>query len=261
VVDRPDVTTVIEVVDAFTDRPFTGNPAGVCLLEGFPEVDRMQALAREMNLAETAFAVPRPDGDFDLRWFTPAVEVDLCGHATLATAHLLGRSATFHTRSGPIPTRSISRPQGGAIIELDFPADPPSEVPVPAGVDGVRAARGRFDLIVEMTGGGAVREYRPDLAWVAALGTRGLVVTAAGDRPGIDFVSRVFLPNVGIPEDPVTGSAHCTLAGYWGPRAGKENLVGEQASPRGGVVHMRPSGNQVVLGGQAVTVSEVRVLV
>jgi predicted PhzF superfamily epimerase YddE/YHI9 len=247
--------TVIRVVDSFTDRPFAGNPAAVCFLDKFPPDERMQDVAAEMNLAETAFAVPRPDGDFDLRWFTPTTEVDLCGHATLAAAHMLGRPATFHTRSGTLPTRPGTDPPG--LVEMDFPADPPAAVPVPPGIDGVGAARGRFDLLVELADGDSVRNFEADLGWVAALGTRALIITAAGDRPGIDFVSRVFAPNAGIAEDPVTGSAHCTLAGFWAPRISEE-LVGEQASHRGGIVYMRVVGDRVVLGGQAVTVSEVR---
>jgi len=219
-----------------------------------------------MNLSETAFVVPRPDGAHDLRWFTPLVEVDLCGHATLAAAHVLGGNGRFHTRSGAL----VCTPAAQGWIEMDFPADPPAPEPVPPsiapalGVDDpvVRAfARARSDLLVELSGADAVRTVRPDQASVAALGSRCVIVTAAGDRPGVDCVSRVFAPNAGIPEDPVTGSAHCALAEYWGDRLGRDRLVGEQASARGGVVRMGRNGDRVVLGGQAVTVSQVRLVV
>ncbi|MGH2717007.1 MAG: PhzF family phenazine biosynthesis protein [Actinomycetota bacterium] len=247
------------VVDAFTDRPFTGNPAAVGVLDSFPDEARMQAIAREMNLSETAFVVAREGGDHDLRWFTPSTEVDLCGHATLAAAHVLGGSlggsARFHTRSGVLDCT-----QQDGWIWMDFPADPPEPGP-PPGIDfgaEVRwAGRGRFDHLVELASASNVRSYRPDLGAIAAIGMRGLILTAAGDRPGIDCVSRMFGPNVGIPEDPVTGSAHCTLAHHWGQRLGLDELTGEQASARGGIVRMRRSGDRVVLGGKAVTVSRV----
>ncbi len=256
----------LTVVDAFAPRPFAGNPAAIAVVDAFPAEEHMQAVAREMNLSETAFLVPRADGSYDLRWFTPLVEVDLCGHATLAAAHVLGGSGTFHTRSGELVC-SLA-PDGW--IEMDLPADPPVPEAIPPavapalGVDpaSVRAfARGRSDLLVELAGADVVRTVRPDLASVAALGSRSVVVTAAGDRPGFDCVSRVFGPNAGIPEDPVTGSAHCTLAGYWGERLGRDQLMGEQASARGGVVRMTRRGGRVVLGGQAVTVSRVQLAV
>lgn len=256
----------LTVVDAFTHRPFAGNPAAVAVVDAFPAEDHMQAVAGEMNLSETAFLVPRADGSYDLRWFTPLVEMDLCGHATLAAAHVLGGSGTFHTRSGEL----VCSPALDGWIEMDFPADPPVPEAVPPsvapalGVDAasVRAfARGRSDLLVELAGADVVRGVRPDPASVAALGSRCVVVTAAGDRPGVDCVSRVFGPNAGIPEDPVTGSAHCMLAEYWGQHLGRHQLVGEQASARGGVVRMRRQGERVVLGGQAVTVSRVQLVV
>ncbi|HTZ07634.1 MAG TPA: PhzF family phenazine biosynthesis protein [Acidimicrobiales bacterium] len=255
----------LTVVDAFTDRPFAGNPAAVAVLDAFPDEDRMQAVAAEMALSETAFVVPRPDGAHDLRWFSPLVEIDLCGHATLASAHVLGGAGRFHTRSGEL----VCTPVAGGWIEMDFPADelrvayPAGSLPAafgdPAAVRAV--ARSRADILVELADAAAVRGFRPDFAAIAALGTRGLLITAPGDRPGIDCVSRFFGPAVGVPEDPVTGSAHCTLAGYWGPRLGRHELVGEQASARGGVVRMRREGDRVVLGGRAVTVSQVRLLV
>jgi predicted PhzF superfamily epimerase YddE/YHI9 len=248
----------LTVVDAFTDRPFAGNPAAVAVVEAFPDEERMQAVAAEMALSETAFCVGRPDGDHDLRWFTPTVEVDLCGHATLATAHVLGGQGRFHTRSGLLSCRSE-----GETVWMDFPADPPAVAPVPGGLEleGVRAfAICRDDALVELADAAAVRSLEPDLRSLAALGTRGVVVTAAGDRPGVDCVSRFFGPNAGVPEDPVTGSAHCALAVWWAARTGRRELVGEQASRRGGTVRMVLAGDRVRLGGRAVTVSRVEMV-
>jgi predicted PhzF superfamily epimerase YddE/YHI9 len=257
----------LTVVDSFTDRPFAGNPAAIAVLDGFPDEGRMQAIAREMNLSETAFVVARTDGSYDLRWFTPTVEVDLCGHATLAAAHVLGGAGTFHTRSGLL----VCAPAEDGWIEMDFPADPTTVEDAPpslvgalglGGASEIRVfARGRADILVELADAATVRALHPDQAGVAALASRCVIVTATGDRPGVDCVSRVFAPNAGIPEDPVTGSAHCTLAGYWGERLGRDELVGEQASARGGTVRMRRKGERVVLGGQAVTVSQVRLIV
>ncbi|MGA2519634.1 MAG: PhzF family phenazine biosynthesis protein [Acidimicrobiales bacterium] len=258
----------LTVVDAFTDRPFAGNPAAVTIVEAFPDDVRMQTVAREMNLSETAFALPRGDGTHDLRWFSPTVEVDLCGHATLATAHVLGGAGRFHTRSGEL----VCTDGGDGWIDMDFPADPltASEdcAPVAAAL-GLSAAavrfvgRGRSDVLVELADAGLVRGLLPDTKAVAALGSRCVIVTAGGDGTGVggDCVTRVFAPNAGIAEDPATGSAHCTLAGYWAPRLGRDALVGEQASPRGGVIRMRLAGDRVVLSGRAVTVSRVRLLV
>ena len=251
----------LTVVDAFTDRPFAGNPAAVALLHAFPPDERMQAVAREMNLSETAFAVARGDGEFDLRWFTPAVEVDLCGHATLATAHVLGGSAVFHTRSGRLACE-----RNGDTIEMDFPAWAPTARPLPSLPRGLGEPTwtgfAGDDWLVQMGSAGDVIGLTPDLAGIAGLGRRAFVVTARADPgTGADVVSRVFAPNVGIPEDPVTGSAHCALAAYWCPRLGRDELVGYQASPRGGTVRMRLAGDRVVLGGQAVSVSRVVLLV
>jgi predicted PhzF superfamily epimerase YddE/YHI9 len=249
----------LTVVDAFTDRRFHGNPAAVAVLEAFPTDVFMQALALEMNLSETCFVVPRSDGDHDLRWFTPTVEVDLCGHATLAAAHVLGGSARFHTRSGLLSCT----PTDTGWIAMDLPADPPEEAALPAGL-GVPEVQwygvGRWDALVELPSADLVRNLEPDLGGIAAVPARLVIVTAMGDRPGIDCVSRVFAPRAGIPEDPVTGSAHCTLAGFWGPRLGVEELVGEQASARGGIVRMRRNGERVSISGQAVTSAEVRVI-
>ena len=250
----------LTVIDSFTDRPFSGNPAAVCITDAFPPEPRMQAVAREMALSETAFVVPRGDGSHDLRWFTPAVEVDLCGHATLAAAYVLGGTARFHTRSGVLGCTLAA----DGWIEMDFPADSsqPAQPPPGLGIDGVRwYGTAPFFALVELGDAAAVRALRPDLGALAALEQRAVIVTAAGDRPGVDCVSRVFAPNVGIPEDPVTGSAHCTLAVYWGDKLGRAALVGEQASARGGTVRMRRAEDRVVLGGQAVRVSEVRLLV
>jgi predicted PhzF superfamily epimerase YddE/YHI9 len=250
----------LTVVDSFTDRPFAGNPAAVAVVDRFPDDSEMQLIAREMNLSETAFVASRDDGAYDLRWFTPAVEVDLCGHATLATAHVLGGTGRFVTKSGLL---TCTTGEDGW-IEMDFPADPPAvaEVPGTLGIGGVRwCGRGRSDLLIELEDAATVRGLEPDLAVIAELGFRCVMVTAGGDKAGIDCVSRVFAPAVGIPEDPVTGSAHCTLAPFWAERLGRDELVGEQASERGGIVRMRVAGERVILGGRAVTVSNVRMLV
>ena len=252
--------TDLVVIDAFTDRPFSGNPAAVCRL-GQPAPEAwMGDVAAEMNLSETAFVVDRPDGDYDLRWFTPTTEVALCGHATLATAHLLG-GGRFHTRSGVLTC--VVGDDG--TVEMDFPADPPVACPPPDGLfaalgtDG-ETLTGTSDLMVVCAEADTVRYLKPDLTGLAAVDARAVIVTAAADLAGVDCVSRVFGPRVGIPEDPVTGSAHCTLAPWWSARTGRLQLVGAQLSARGGTVRMRLEGDRVVLGGRAVTVSEVRLL-
>ena len=253
------MTLELTVVDSFTDRPFAGNPAAVAVVDAFPPAAHMQQVAAEMSLAETAFVAPRPDGDDDLRWFTPSVEIDLCGHATLAAAHVLGRSARFHTRSGVLTCALAASGR----IEMDFPATPSTQAEPPAGlsIPGIKwFGRGQFDALIELADAETVRAFEPDLVELAALGGRAVVITAPGDVPGIDCESRVFGPNVGIPEDPVTGSAHCTLAVHWGERLGKTELVGHQASARGGTIHMRREGDRVILGGQAVTVSTVHMV-
>lgn len=250
-------------VDAFTDQPFHGNPAAVCLLEAARDEDWMQSVAAEMNLAETAFVSPRTEG-FDLRWFTPTCEVDLCGHATLASAHALwetgrlpaGTAARFHTKSGWLTAR-----QRDGLIELDFPSTPPDPAPAFAGnlAAAVRApvewaGRSRFDLVARLANADAVRRATPDYALVGVLPCRGVIVTAAGDDGVHDFVSRFFGPQSGVDEDPVTGSAHCALAPYWAGVLGRNTLVGFQASPRGGTVRVELDGDRVRLSGHAVTV-------
>lgn len=249
-------------VDAFTNRPFAGNPAAVCVLpEAAPDA-WMRDVAREMNLSETAFLVRRPDG-FDLRWFTPAVEVDLCGHATLASAHVLwedrhlapGEQARFHTRSG-----LLLAARRGEWIELDFPAKPATPAEPPPGLlkalgfEAAEVSRNQFDYLVETGSEEAVRAAAPDLTALRKVEARGIIVTARASTPGYDFVSRFFGPAVGVDEDPVTGSAHCALAPYWASRLGKTAMTGYQASARGGVVRVRLEGGRVLLGGQAVTV-------
>jgi predicted PhzF superfamily epimerase YddE/YHI9 len=249
-------------VDAFTDHPFAGNPAAVCLLTAPADPTWMQQVAREMNLAETAFLVPQADG-YSLRWFTPSTEVDLCGHATLASAHVLwedrhlrsDEEGRFHTRSGLLTaSKSLD------LIWLDFPATPPErlnrmpELESALGSPVRTVARTRFDYLAELTSPSAIRELQPDLAALSRLSSRGVVVTAAGGADGYDFISRFFAPAAGVPEDPVTGSTHCALGPFWGARLGKQELVGYQASERGGVVRVRLEGERVRLGGGAVTV-------
>jgi predicted PhzF superfamily epimerase YddE/YHI9 len=256
------MTLKIVQVDAFADRAFHGNPAAVCVLPAPRGEPWMQDVAREMNLAETAFLHPE-NGDYRLRWFTPTVEVALCGHATLASAHVLweegylpaDHAARFHTQSGLLTAR-----RAGDWIELDFPATPPAPAPPPSGLAAaLRTAtrwvgRSKFDYLVELDTEDAVRALKPDLAALERVDTRGVIVTSQAKTPGFDFVSRFFAPRTGVPEDPVTGSAHCALAPFWSERLHKTELTGYQASARGGVVRVRLAGDRVVLGGQAVTV-------
>ena len=250
-------------IDAFTDTAFKGNPAAVCLLENATDDAWMQSVAREMNLAETAFLERRGDG-FGLRWFTPGAEVDLCGHATLASAHFLweqahlpgDETARFHTRSG-----LLTAERNGDWIVLDFPALAATEAATP---DGLAAALGaepaacatsEFDFLVELASESQVRSLTPDHLALKAIDARGIIVTARGDDE-FDFVSRFFAPRHRIDEDPVTGSAHCVLGPYWGERLGKESMTAYQASERGGVVRVTLAGERVGLAGQAVTVME-----
>ena len=252
-------------VDAFSSQPFAGNPAAVCLLESPRDERWMQLVAREMNLSETAFLVPREDGH-ELRWFTPTVEVDLCGHATLASAHVLwetgrlaaDRPARFHTKSGILTCL-----RKGAWIEMDFPANPAVEAAPPAGLVEALGARprfvgrSRFDWLVEVESEGELRALAPDFGRLRRVEARGVIVTSRATdlaRDGFDFVSRFFAPRSGIDEDPVTGSAHCCLAPHWRERLGKDAMAGWQASARGGEVRVRVAGDRVLLSGQAVTV-------
>jgi PhzF family phenazine biosynthesis protein len=249
-------------VDAFTDRPFAGNPAAVCLLPGPREADWMQQVAAEMNLSETAF-VYREGGNFRLRWFTPLVEVALCGHATLAPAHVLwetgqvpaGQPIAFNTLSGV-----LTATQKQDLIELDFPLKPTEEAAPPDGLAKalgaaiVRAGRSQFDWLVEVESEAVLRGLKPDFAALAHLPVRGVIVTSKPAGSGFDFVSRFFAPAVGITEDPVTGSAHCSLADWWRRKLGKVEMLGYQASARGGVVRVCVAGDRVFLGGRAVTV-------
>ncbi len=247
-------------VDAFTATPFAGNPAAVCLLDRAQNDRWMQAIAAEMNLSETAFLLAE-GAAHRLRWFTPKAEVDLCGHATLASAHVLyGMGGglgglSFLTRSGEL---KVAR--RGDLIEMDFPALEAAEEPPPPGllealgVEARSTHRSRFDRLIEVASEDAVRAARPDFRALKEVDTRGVIVTARGKQH--DFVSRFFAPAVGVDEDPVTGSAHCVLAPYWSKRLGRREMVGFQASARGGEVRVRLEGDRVILGGRAVTVAE-----
>lgn len=257
------------VVDAFAERPFAGNPAAVCLLPGEQPSEWMQRVGSEMNLSETAFVWPI-DGGFNLRWFTPTVEVDLCGHATLASAHVL-----WETRTLPVekPARFLTRSgwltciKNANAIEMDFPAkiattaEPPAELVAALGAAPRWAGTNRMDWLVLFESESAVRELRPDFALLAQLPVRGVIVTARSQAPEFDFVSRFFAPGAGVAEDPVTGSAHCALGPFWAERLGKTALRAHQVSARGGVVRVRVNGDRVVLGGTAVTVVSGELLV
>ncbi len=256
--------TAYFVVDAFTDRPFAGNPAAVVLLTAPREPEWMLAIAREMNLSETAFVIPRRGGEYDLRWFTPAIEVPLCGHATLATAHALWSEARlesapvlrFHTLSGALEAR-----RDGDWIELDLPAIPAAEreasteLAAALGARPVRAGKSDQDWLAEFASEAEVRALRPDFAAVRAFGGQGVIATARSSDDRFDFVSRYFAPAVGIDEDPVTGAAHCTLAPWWTARLGRARLVGFQASRRGGTVRVEQRGERVAVAGRGVTVA------
>jgi PhzF family phenazine biosynthesis protein len=249
-------------VDAFTERPFSGNPAAVCVLPGAREEQWMQEVAREMNLSETAFLLKQEDG-YDLRWFTPTVEVDLCGHATLASAHLLweegylqpDRQARFHTRSGLLTAK-----RQGEWIELDFPATPDAPTTIPQefiealGVKPIYTGKNIFDYIIEVASEDIVRKLNPDLEKLKSLPARGVIVTSKSSTPPYDFVSRFFGPGTGVAEDPATGSSHCCLGPFWQKRLGKNEFLAYQASERGGVIKVRVAGSRVFLSGKAVTV-------
>jgi PhzF family phenazine biosynthesis protein len=249
-------------VDAFTSRPFAGNPAAVCILPAPAQETWMRNVAREMNLSETAFLVPKEDG-FNLRWLTPTVEVQLCGHATLASAHILWETgvlkpderARFHTLSG-----LLTAERNGDWIELDFPANPeepatpPDELASALGATPRYVGKSRFDYLVELDSERTVRNLHPDFAMLKRADARGVIVTARAEGGEFNFVSRFFAPGAGIDEDPVTGSSHCVLGPYWAKHLGKTEFIAYQASARGGVVKVGLVGNRVKLGGQAVTV-------
>ena len=255
--------TAVFHVDAFvTNAPFSGNPAAVCVLDGLKgpnqlQTSWMQGVALGMNLSETAFVGRREDGDWDLRWFTPAVEVDLCGHATLATAHALWTESiaegplTFHTRSG-----ALHVDRDGDRVRLDFPATPPEttddfpELFEALGVRGALHRKTKFDFLVETTLP-EVRDASPDFSKLRQLDARGIIVTAAGED--CDFVSRFFAPAAGVDEDPVTGSAHCALAPFWAERLKKRTMRAQQLSPRGGELDVAVNGDRVLLLGKART--------
>jgi PhzF family phenazine biosynthesis protein len=258
--DASDVT--MYWVDAFADKPFSGNPAAVCILEEPREDAWMKLVARELNLSETAFLHPLENG-WSLRWFTPAVEVQLCGHATLASAHVLWQTgrlpgsspAVFHTLSG-----ELSAVRVGSHVTMDFPAtfaeaaDAPSDLARALGTSFSWVGRSRFDFLVELADESAVRKLSPDFKLLAKLPVRGVIVTAPSKTPGVDFVSRFFAPASGVPEDPVTGSAHCALGPFWSERLNKSDLIGYQASDRGGTVHVGLRGQRVILSGSAIIV-------
>jgi len=258
----------ITQVDAFTSKPFAGNPAGVCLLTEPKDDAWMQSVAAEMNLAETAFLLHRPDG-YGLRWFTPVAEVDLCGHATLASAHVLWErgalgleeTARFHTKSG-----LLTAVRKKDWIELDFPGTPDEAVEAPTGLVEALGAPSKyvgktpFDYLVELDSEETVRGLVPDLRFLATLGTRGVVVTSRSSDPGFDFVSRYFAPAYGIDEDPVTGSTHCALTPFWAKRLNKTTFLARQLSARGGVLKLELAGDRVRIGGQAVTVFRAELL-
>ncbi|MEJ8646526.1 PhzF family phenazine biosynthesis protein [Streptomyces sp. MS1.AVA.3] len=269
----------IRIVDAFSERPFTGNPAGVVLLDSgaFPDTAWLQQVATEVNLSETAFAHPLPEGgdaDWALRWLTPAAEVNMCGHATLATAHVLHTTGTatgtvrFRTRSGVLTTTA----DAGGAITMDFPTAPLIPVEIPQVVAGALGTEIRSaydtgpdvgDLLVELADEKSVRALAPDLKTLAGHGGRGVITTARADHPdgGYDFVSRCFFPGVGIDEDPVTGSAHTALAPFWSARLGRDALVGLQGAARTGFVRTELRGDRTLLTGSAVTVIDGELLV
>lgn len=267
------MATELFQVDAFANEPFEGNPAAICVLDtaDFPDPAWMQSVALEMNLSETAFiARPGADGVRPLRWFTPVLEVQLCGHATLASAHVLWEHAgetedsiTFSTLSGELTACR----RGDGAIAMDFPSDPPEPCAAPDGLsealgtEGEEVVTGRGYLVVRLPGRAEVEALAPDMRSLATLGPRGVAVSAPGNEGELaDFVSRVFVPSAGVPEDPVTGSAHCVLAPFWADRLGKDRLTAYQASARGGWLEVARVGNRVELAGRAVTVARIEMV-
>lgn len=255
-------------VDAFTDKAFAGNPAGVCRLPEVADEGWMQDVANEMNLSETAFLVEQADG-YQLRWFTPTVEVELCGHATLASAHILweqgflpaDRPARFYTQSG-----LLGAVRKDSWIEMDFPAEPEKPADFPEddfeafGINALYVGKNRFDFLLEFESAEIVRKMTPNFSLLCDVSGRGFIVTSRSDTDQFDFISRFFAPAAGINEDPVTGSAHCCLGPYWANKLGKDELTGYQASARGGVVKVRVGDERVYLLGQAVTVMRATLL-
>ncbi|MEO1180994.1 MAG: PhzF family phenazine biosynthesis protein [Cyanobacteria bacterium J06636_28] len=261
--DKHIKQSVIQV-DAFTDRPFAGNPAAVCVSPAPLNETLMQQIATEMNLSETAFLYPLAEtGNYSLRWFTPTAEIDLCGHATLASAHVLwteghlaaGMTARFQTKSG-----ELSVAPHGELLRMNFPAQPVQDASVSPALVGamnhadiVHCSRNRVNILVELRSHKAVANLTPDFDKLKKLNCQGVIVTSAGDTP-YDFVSRYFVPSMGIPEDPVTGSSHCSLAPYWQAKLGKDKMVAYQASTRGGVIHVECTAERIYISGRAVTV-------
>jgi len=251
-------------VDAFTDKPFGGNPAAICLLPAWRDDSWLQAVAREMNLSETAFLV-KHSGYFDLRWFTPKIEVDLCGHATLAAAHILWQQGLANSNENELrfSTRSgiLKASRRGDEIELDFPLKPEKEAEAPPGllmalaVSAQYVGKNQFDYLVEVESEAVLRRIAPDFKRLASLPVRGIIITSLATDTPYDFVSRFFAPGAGIDEDPVTGSAHCCLGDYWRKRLNKTEFVAFQASARGGIVKVRVENDRAMLGGKAITVA------
>jgi PhzF family phenazine biosynthesis protein len=252
------------LVDAFTERPFAGNPAVVCLLPASKDGGWLQDVAKEMNQSETAFVKVHDHEVFDLRWFTPTVEVDLCGHATLASAHVLWQQGIarmddeirFATKSGIL--KAVRR---AGRIELDFPtepetpAEPPPDLLAALGVSAKYVGRNRFDFLVEVESEAVLRGIAPNFKRLASVACRGVIVTSRSSDASFDFVSRFFAPAAGIDEDPVTGSSHCCLGDFWMRRLGKDGLSAYQASARGGQIWVKVEGGRTKLGGRAVTVA------
>ncbi|MCU6793492.1 MULTISPECIES: PhzF family phenazine biosynthesis protein [Paenibacillus] len=255
----------IYTVDAFTSTPFSGNPAAVCILQEFPDDDHwLLKVAKEINLSETAFLCAMGNGSYRLRWFTPETEVDLCGHATLASAQVIWETGAaygieqlrFHTKSGVLTAKRLNNG-----IELNLPAEPPAPAEAPpqllealGSVTPVAIYRNRLDYIVELESEGAVQELKPDFKILKNLPSRGLLVTSRSDNPDYDFVARCFFSPVGVDEDPVTGSAYCALAPYWRDKLGKSTMTAAQLSERGGRLKLQTADSRVLIQGQAVIV-------
>ncbi len=263
------MATRLYQVDAFASAPFKGNPAAVCLLTGSADAGWMQLVAREMNLSETAFLYPQADG-YNLRWFTPRLEVDLCGHATLAAAHILFETgklsgeqpAVFHTASG-----RLEATRTGDTITMDFPTTAPKPMAAPPNlraifgdVEPLYVGQSIFDNIMELELAQQVRELTPNMSLLKQIDARGFLVTARSDDPAYDCISRCFFPASGIDEDPVTGSAHCCIGPYWAEKLGKQKLRAYQASARGGALTVEVAGDRTYLSGQAVTVAQIELL-